>query len=117
MKELNRLVKYLNELIAQGHCIFYEYSGHVYWFEIRIVESDKEYGTEIYHTTICLSNFDNTFATNTVVKNNATKVMAEIGEVIEYKNKAIKKAKEKQRIDEIAKLNELKEKYESKKDI
>ena len=102
MKEINKLVEYLNEVYKRGDvCVFYNLSGHVDWFDIRIARSKEEYSKVLYEID-CMKP-ENV---------NADEIIKEIKAVLKNLKAEKRKATTVERELERAELKRLKKKYE-----
>lgn len=117
MKEITRLVKFLNKLSEDGYCIFYDFSGHVSWFDVKIVKSREQYDNAdtIYGDTISLRDYEGIALCNSKIKARVDRVIKEISQVISNFEEESARATIKKEQDEKRLLEELKRKYETKK--
>jgi len=102
MKEINKLVEYLNEVYKRGDvCVFYNLSGHVDWIDVRIAYSKKQYSKVLYEID-CMK----------IENVNADVIIEEIKAVLKNLKAEKRKATIVERELERSVLKRLKKKYE-----
>ena len=106
-----RLQGYLYDLHISGEaCVFSDFSGHVDWFQIRVVSSKKAYDDVLFDKTLYIST---EWKPEESDKKTVDEIIAQIDEVVKNKVAKLAEIHEKREAEEKAQYEKLKAKYEA----